>query len=71
MATSLHLSGVIEYAGGRIRLSTPRGSADVVRCYSGEYYTTITKVFGASVSKLNNGSSLVDVPLLGDAYVRR
>lgn len=63
--------GIIEFAGGRIRLSTPRGSSDVVRCYSGEYYTTITKVFGASVSKVNNTSALVDVPLLGDVYVRR
>lgn len=65
------ITGIVEYAGGRIRLSAPRGSADVVRCYSGSYYTTITKVFGASVSKLNNGPSLVEVPLLGDAYVRR
>jgi len=65
------ITGTIEYAGGRIILSTPRGSADVVRCFTGKYYTTITKVFGASVSKLNNGTSLVEVPLLGDAYVRR
>ena len=65
------ITGTIEYAGGRIILSTPRGSSDVVRCYSGQYYTTITKIFGASVSKMNNGTSLVEVPLLGDAYVRR
>lgn len=65
------ITGTIEYAGGRIILKVPRGSADVVQCMTGKYYTTITKVFGASVSKLNNGSSLVEVPLLGDAYVRR
>lgn len=64
-------TGTVEYAGGRIVLSTPRGSSDVVRCHSGSYFTTITKIFGASVSKLNNGRSLVEVPLLGDAYVRR
>jgi hypothetical protein len=64
-------TGTVEYAGGRIVLSTPRGSSDVVRCASGNYFTTITKVMGASVSKLTNGPSLVEVPLLGDAYVRR
>ena len=65
------LTGTVEYAGGRIVLSTPRGSSDVVRIHSGDYFTTITKVMGASVSKLTTGPTLVEVPLLGDAYVRR
>jgi hypothetical protein len=65
------IAGTVEYAGGRIVLAVPRGSADVVRCHSGDYFTTLTKIMGASVSKLNNGTSLVDTPLLGDAYVRR
>jgi hypothetical protein len=64
-------TGTVEYAGGRIVLSTPRGSSDVVRCHSGDYFTTIDKVMGASVSKLTTGPALVEVPLLGDAYVRR
>jgi hypothetical protein len=64
-------TGTVEYAGGRIVLSTPRGSSDVVRCHSGDYFTTISKIMGASVSKLTNGPALVEVPLLGDAYVRR
>jgi hypothetical protein len=38
---------------------------------SGVPLATITKVMGASISKLTTGPSLVDVPLLGDAYVRR
>ena len=59
------------YAGGRIVLATPLGSSDNVRCASGSYFTTITKVFGASVSKITNGYTLVEVPLLGDTYVRR
>jgi hypothetical protein len=65
------ITGTVEYAGGRIVLATPRGSADVVRANSGSYYTTITKIFGASVSKIGASHNLVDVPLLGDAYVRR
>ena len=64
-------TGTVEYAGGRIVLSTPRGSDDVVRCHSGSYFTTIEKIFGASVSRLTNGPTLVEVPLLGDTYVRR
>jgi hypothetical protein len=64
-------TGTVEFAGGRIVLSTPRGSSDVVRCHSGNYFTTITKCMGASVSKLTTGPQLVEVPLLGDAYVRR
>jgi hypothetical protein len=65
------VTGTVEYAGGRIVFATPKGSADVVRCASAKYFTTITKVMGASISKLTNGPSLVEVPLLGDAYVRR
>lgn len=64
-------AGTVEYAGGRIILSTPRGSSDVVRCHSGDYFTTITKCMGGSIAKLTNGPALVEVPLLGDAYVRR
>jgi hypothetical protein len=65
------VTGTVEYAGGRIVFATPKGSADVVRCASGKYFTTITKVMGASISKLTTGPALVEVPLLGDAYVRR
>jgi len=61
----------VDYPGGRIYLSAARNSDDVVRCKSGKYYTTITPLLGASVSKLNFGPQLVEVPLLGDAYVRR
>ena len=65
------ITGTVEYAGGRIILSTPRGSADNVRIHSGSYFTTITKIFGASVSRITNSHTLVEVPLLGDNYVRR
>jgi hypothetical protein len=65
------ITGTVEYAGGRIVLATPKGSSDVVRCHSADYFTTITKVMGASISKLTTGPALVEVPLLGDAYVRR
>jgi hypothetical protein len=67
------ITGTIEYAGGRIILpvGSARGINDVVRMASGSAYTTIRKCFGASVAKMNNGSSLVDVTLLGDAYVNR
>jgi hypothetical protein len=65
------LTGTVEYAGGRIITSTPLGSSDVVRIHSGNYFTTITKVMGASIAKLTTGPQLVNVPLLGDAYVRR
>lgn len=65
------LTGTVEYAGGRIVLSTPLGSSDNVRVSTGNYFTTITKVFGASVSKINNSKTLVEIPLLGDTYVRR
>ena len=61
----------IEYAGGRIYLATARGVNDVVRCHSGKYFTTITPLLGASVSRLTYSPTLVDVPLLGDTYVRR
>jgi hypothetical protein len=61
----------VDYPGGRIYLSAARNSDDVVRCASGKYYTTITPLLGASVSKLNFGPQLVEVPLLGDSYVRR
>ena len=64
-------TGTVEYAGGRVIFATPKGSADNIRCASGDYFTTITKVMGASVSKLTTGPTLVEVPLLGDAYVRR
>lgn len=61
----------IEYAGGRIYLATARGATDAVRCASGKYFTTITPLLGGSVSRLNYSPTLVEVPLLGDSYVRR
>ena len=61
----------VDYPGGRIYLSAARNSDDVVRCASGKYYTTITPLLGASVSRLNFTPQLVEVPLLGDSYVRR
>jgi len=61
----------VDYPGGRIYLSAARNSDDVVRCSSGKYYTTITPLLGASVSRLTFGPQLVEVPLLGDSYVRR
>jgi hypothetical protein len=61
----------VEYAGGRIYLATARGATDVVRCHSGKYFTTITALLGASVSRLSYSPQLVEVPLLGDSYVRR
>jgi hypothetical protein len=61
----------IDYAGGRIYLSTARGVGDVVQCHSGKYFTTITALLGASVSRITYGPQLVEVPLLGDTYVRR
>ena len=61
----------IEYAGGRIYLATARGATDVVQCHSGDYFTTVTALLGGSVSRLNYAPTLVEVPLLGDSYVRR
>jgi hypothetical protein len=61
----------IEYAGGRIYLDTARGATDVVRCHTGKYFTTITALLGGSVSRINYAPTLVEVPLLGDSYVRR
>jgi hypothetical protein len=61
----------IDYAGGRIYLTTARGATDVVQCHSGKYFTTITALLGASVSRITYGPTLVEVPLLGDTYVRR
>jgi hypothetical protein len=61
----------IEYAGGRIYLATARGATDKVRCVSGKYFTTITALLGGSVSRLTYSPTLVEVPLLGDSYVRR
>lgn len=61
----------IQYAGGVIILTTPLTIASTVRCATGTYYTTITDLVGGSVARVTNGPQLVEVPLLGDAFLRR
>jgi hypothetical protein len=61
----------IQYAGGCIVLSTPLTSAAVVRCHTGKYFTTITDLLGGSVARITNGPTLVETPLLGDAFINR
>lgn len=61
----------IQYAGGVIILSSPLTSGHSVRCATGTYYTTISDLLGGSVARITNGPQLAEVPLLGDAYLRR
>lgn len=60
----------IEYPGGRIRLSAPRGPTDVVHLATGKHYTP-SKVLGGTVVKTSRKNNLEVFALLGELWNRR
>jgi hypothetical protein len=60
----------IQYPGGRIILTIPRGSTDVVRLATGKHYTP-AKVLGGTVVKTNRKNNMQVFYLLGEDWPRR
>lgn len=60
----------IEYCGGRIFLSTPLNSDDVVRCHSGKYYT-LSELFGAATLSFTERIETHEITCVGDSFVSR
>lgn len=64
------VTGQIEYPGGRLILSSPRGPTDRVQLVTGKYYTP-AKVLGGTTSKTSRKNILEMFHIFGEKWPRR